>query len=169
MVISSSNRINAAETSCTGLDVSLSCYLLSSDFLLQIEKYIFHILAAAELYNRLSKQKAFAKMCLVDLEKHLEESVLSKLGNNYQSIFQQSMISEENDMVAKLQLDMFVVCKTNHYLGHIQPEDNEDEPSDNRANQRPLEEPFEMEPDVLCFVRYKAVKRFVEEGRIDLF
>nr|XP_011461738.1 PREDICTED: uncharacterized protein LOC101309339 isoform X4 [Fragaria vesca subsp. vesca] len=150
MVISSSNRINAAETSCTGLDVSLSCYLLSSDFLLQIEKYIFHILAAAELYNRLSKQKAFAKMCLVDLEKHLEESVLSKL-------------------VAKLQLDMFVVCKTNHYLGHIQPEDNEDEPSDNRANQRPLEEPFEMEPDVLCFVRYKAVKRFVEEGRIDLF
>lgn len=38
-----------------------------------------------------------------------------------------------------------------------------------RANQRPLEEPFEMEPDVLYFVRYKAIKRFVEEGRIDLF
>lgn len=36
--------------------------------------------------------------CLVDLEKHLEESVLSKLPNNYQSIFKQSMISEENDM-----------------------------------------------------------------------
>ena len=96
--------------------------------------------------------------------------------------------------VAKPQLDMFVVCKTNYYLGHIQLEDNEDGPSEwlfinsyldwnllfssctywfqcpyDRVNQRPLEEPFEMEPDVLYFVRYKAIKRFVEEGRIDLF
>ncbi|KAM5568707.1 DNA replication complex GINS protein SLD5 [Rosa sericea] len=155
------------------MDLDRTQFLLRSYLrirLQKIEKYIFHILATAELYNRLSKQeKAFAKTCLVDLEKHLEESVLSKLPNNYQSIFKQSMISEENDMVAKPQLDTFVVCKTNYYLGHIQLEDNEDGPSDDRANQRPLEEPFEMEPDVLYFVRYKAIKRFVEEGRIDLY
>ncbi|XP_050372566.1 DNA replication complex GINS protein SLD5-like isoform X2 [Argentina anserina] len=155
------------------MDLDRTQFLLRSYLrirLQKIEKYIFHILATAELYNRLSKQeKAFAKTCLVDLEKHLEESVLSKLPNNYQSIFKQSMISEENDMVAKPQLDTFVVCKTKYYLGHIQLEDNEDGPSDDRVNQRPLEEPFEMEPDVLYFVRYKAIKRFVEEGRIDLF
>ena len=37
------------------------------------------------------------------------------------------------------------------------------------ASQRPLDEPFEMEPNVLYFVRYKAVKKFVEEGKIDLY
>lgn len=174
---------NVEQDSQSGIDpLTVSLYQMDLDrtqFLLRsylrirlqkIEKYIFHILATAELYNRLSKQeKEFAKTCLVDLEKHLEESVLSKLPNNYQSIFKQSMISEENDMVAKPQLDTFVVCKTNYYLGHIQLEDNEDGSSDDRANQRPLEEPFEMETDVLYFVRYKAIKGFVEEGRIDLF
>ena len=38
-----------------------------------------------------------------------------------------------------------------------------------RMNQRPLEEPFEMEPDVLYFVRYKPIKKFVEGGKIDLY
>ncbi|TQE03202.1 hypothetical protein C1H46_011205 [Malus baccata] len=33
------------------------------------------------------------------------------------------------------------------------------------ASQRPLDEPFEMEPNVLYFVRYKAVKKF----KIDLY
>ncbi|PRQ18798.1 putative GINS subunit, domain A protein [Rosa chinensis] len=99
------------------MDLDKSQFLLRSYIQIQlqkIEKYIFHILATAELYNRLSKQeKAFAKTscltfimvwclcgnkCLVDLEKHLEESVMLKLPNNYQSIFKQSMISEENDM-----------------------------------------------------------------------
>ncbi|KAL6191263.1 hypothetical protein ACLB2K_037654 [Fragaria x ananassa] len=162
--------IDPLNVSLYQMDLDRTQFLLRSYLrirLQKIEKYIFHILATAELYNRLSKQeKAFAKTCLVDLEKHLEESVLSKLPNNYQSIFKQSMISEENDMVAKPQLDTFVVCKTNYYLGHIQLEDNEDGPSE--VNQRPLEEPFEMEPDVLYFVRYKAIKRFIEEGRIDL-
>lgn len=37
------------------------------------------------------------------------------------------------------------------------------------GSQKPLEEPFEMEPNVLYFVRYKAVKKFVEEGKIDLY
>lgn len=38
-----------------------------------------------------------------------------------------------------------------------------------RTNQRPLEEPFEMEPNVLYFVRYKPIKKLVEEGKIDLY
>lgn len=38
-----------------------------------------------------------------------------------------------------------------------------------RGSQRHLEEPFEMEPNVLYFVRYKPIKNFVEEGKIDLY
>ncbi|PRQ22893.1 putative GINS subunit, domain A protein [Rosa chinensis] len=72
------------------MDLDRSKFLLRSYLrirLQKIEKYIFHILATAKLYNRLSKQeKAFAK------------TVLLKLPNKYQSIFKQSMISEENDM-----------------------------------------------------------------------
>ncbi|KAL6185709.1 hypothetical protein ACLB2K_041836 [Fragaria x ananassa] len=97
--------IDPLNVSLYQMDLDRTQFLLRSYLrirLQKIEKYIFHILATAELYNRLSKQeKAFAKTCLVDLEKHLEESVLLKLPNNYQSIFKQSMISEENDMVAK--------------------------------------------------------------------
>lgn len=47
--------------------------------------------------------------CLVDLEKHLEESVLSKLPNNYQSIFKQSMISEENDMGTHIFYNSYII------------------------------------------------------------
>ncbi|KAI4334992.1 hypothetical protein L6164_013682 [Bauhinia variegata] len=47
-----------------------------------------------------------------DLNQHLEESVLSKLPDNYQSIQKQSVISEEDDMVPEPQLDTFVVCRS---------------------------------------------------------
>lgn len=36
--------------------------------------------------------------CIDDMEKHLEETVLSKLPDNYQSARKQSIISEEDDM-----------------------------------------------------------------------
>lgn len=36
--------------------------------------------------------------CTEDMERHLEESVLSKLPDNYRDILKQSIISEENDM-----------------------------------------------------------------------
>ncbi|PON93166.1 GINS complex subunit Sld [Trema orientale] len=162
------------------MDLDRTQFLLRSYLrirLQKIEKYMFHILNTAELFNRLSKEeKSFAERSSNDLKIHLEESVLSRLPDNYQSIVQQSIISEETDMVPKPQLDVFVVCKTKYYLGHIQLEDIDDGNSDNsrsgafgRGNQRPLEEPFEMEPNVLYFVRYKPIKKFVEEGRIDLY
>ncbi|XP_034197634.1 uncharacterized protein LOC117613089 isoform X2 [Prunus dulcis] len=137
---------------------------------LMIEKYMFHIFATAEILTRLSKEeKWFIERCCVDLQTHLEKSVLSQLPYTYQSIFQQSVINDETDMVAKPQLDTFIVCKTKYYLGHIQLEDNADGEPDGSGSQKPLEEPFEMEPNVLYFVRYKAVKKFVEEGKIDLY
>ncbi|PON64933.1 GINS complex subunit Sld [Parasponia andersonii] len=155
------------------MDLDRTQFLLRSYLrirLQKIEKYMFHILNTDELFNRLSKEeKSFAERSSNDLKIHLEESVLSRLPDNYQSILQQSIISEETDMVPKPQLDVFVVCKTKYYLGHIQLEGIDDGNSDNRGNQRPLEEPFEMEPNVLYFVRYKPIKKFVEEGRIDLY
>lgn len=39
-----------------------------------------------------------AYRCCVDLQTHLEKSVLSQLPYTYQSIFQQSVINDETDM-----------------------------------------------------------------------
>ncbi|XP_028951916.1 DNA replication complex GINS protein SLD5 isoform X1 [Malus domestica] len=127
--------------------------------------------------------------CCADLQTHLEKSVLLQLPSTYQSVFRQSS-EKETDMacsevsndklvwnqVPRPQLDTFVVCKTKYHLGHIQLktkyhlghiqlEDSGDGESDSSASQRPLDEPFEMEPNVLYFVRYKAVKKF----KIDLY
>lgn len=155
------------------MDLDRTQFLLRSYLrirLQKIEKHMFHILKTDELFNRLSKEeKVFAQRSCDDLKMHLEDSVLSRLPDNYQSILKQSIISEEIDMVPKPQLDMFVVCKTKYYLGHIQLEDGDDGNVDDRGNQRPLEEPFEMEPNVLYFVRYKPIKKLVEEGKIDLY
>ncbi|KAF3456372.1 hypothetical protein FNV43_RR01022 [Rhamnella rubrinervis] len=155
------------------MDLDRTQFLLRSYLrirLQKIEKYMFHILNTDELFNRLSREeKSFAERCSNDLKMHLDENILSKLPDNYQSLLKQSIISEETDMVPKPQLDTFVVCKTKYYLGHIQLEDINNGNTDDRVNQRPLEEPFEMEPNVLYFVRYKPIKKLVEGGKIDLY
>ncbi|KAL1330704.1 DNA replication complex GINS protein SLD5 isoform X1 [Arachis ipaensis] len=161
------------EKSTSGADpLSLSLYQMDLDrtlFLLRsylririqkIEKYMFHIRKSDELWNRLSKgEKDFASRCIDDLKQHLEESVLSKLPENYQSVEKQSVISEEDDMVPEPRLDTFVLCRSKEYLSGIQLEDG---PVDDRSKL------FEMEPGVLYFICYKSIKPLVESGKIDL-
>ncbi|MFS7977721.1 putative GINS complex subunit Sld5, GINS, helical bundle-like domain superfamily protein [Helianthus anomalus] len=68
-------------------------------FHLQIEKFMFHIQKTEDLWARLSRQEQkFAKQSIEDLKTHLEQSVLSKLPDRYQSHLKQSVISEEADM-----------------------------------------------------------------------
>ncbi|XP_020225000.1 DNA replication complex GINS protein SLD5 [Cajanus cajan] len=126
----------------------------------KIEKYMFHIRKTNELWNRLSKdEKEFTNACIEDLKQHLEESVLSKLPENYQSVLKQSVTSGEDDMVPEPQLDTFVLCRSKEYLTGIQLEDG---PVDDRSKL------FEMEPGVLHFICYKSIKALVESGKIDL-
>ncbi|PNX94637.1 DNA replication complex GINS protein SLD5-like [Trifolium pratense] len=88
------------------MDLDRTLFLLRSYLrirILKIEKYMFHIRKTEELWNRLSKdEKFFTERCTDDLKKHLEESVLSKLPENYQSYERQSVISEEDDMALKV-------------------------------------------------------------------
>ncbi|XP_031737760.1 DNA replication complex GINS protein SLD5 isoform X2 [Cucumis sativus] len=129
----------------------------------KIEKYMLYILKSDELFGRLSREEiTFTDRCRHDMKKHFDESVLSKLPNNYQDILKQSITSEEDDMVPEPPLDTFVVCKSKEYLEHIQLEDEEE-----RASSR-IEEPFEMEANVLHIIRYRPIKSLVESGRIDL-
>ncbi|XP_062174514.1 DNA replication complex GINS protein SLD5 isoform X2 [Alnus glutinosa] len=122
---------------------------------LMIGKYMFHISNNPEVQNRLSEQeKGFAKRCTEDMERHLEESVLSKLPDNYQAMLKQSIISEENDMVPEPQLDTFVVCKSRRFLGPFQLDGSD--------------ELLEMKPDDLCIIHYKSIRERVQEGEIDL-
>ncbi|XP_022147485.1 DNA replication complex GINS protein SLD5 [Momordica charantia] len=148
------------------MDLDRTQFLLRSYIrirLQKIEKYMLYMLKSDELFGRLSEEeRVFAERCCHDVKSHFDESVLSKLPNNYQSILRQSIISEEDDMVPEPPLDTFVVCKSKEYLEHIQLEDE-----DERASSR-LEEPFEMEANVLHIIRYKPIKSLVESGRIDL-
>ncbi|XP_061360676.1 DNA replication complex GINS protein SLD5 isoform X2 [Gastrolobium bilobum] len=139
------------------MDLDRTLFLLRSYLRIRIqkiEKYMFHIQKTDELWNRLSKEeKNFTSRCTNDLKQHLEENVLSKLPENYQSLLKQSVTSDEDDMVPEPRLDTFVLCRSKEYLTGIQLEDG------------PL---FEMEPDVLYFICYKSIKPLVESGKIDL-
>ncbi|CAI8589695.1 unnamed protein product [Vicia faba] len=163
------------------MDLDRTLFLLRSYLrirILKIEKYMFHIQKTDELWNRLSKdEKFFTERCSDDLKKHLEESVLSKLPENYQSRERQSIISEEDDMrldifkfdlpelksicnrVPEPRLDTFVLCRSKDYLTGIQLGDG---PVDDRSKL------FEMEAGVLYFICYKSIKPLVESGKIEL-
>ncbi|XP_058723153.1 DNA replication complex GINS protein SLD5-like [Vicia villosa] len=145
------------------MDLDRTLFLLRSYLrirILKIEKYMFHIRKTDELWNRLSKdEKFFTERCTDDLKKHLEESVLSKLPENYQSHERQSIISEEDDMIPEPRLDTFVLCRSKDYLTGIQLGDG---PVDDRSKL------FEMEAGVLYFICYKSIKPLVESGKIEL-
>ncbi|KAJ7970174.1 DNA replication complex GINS protein SLD5 [Quillaja saponaria] len=158
-----SSGIDPLTVSLYQMDLDRSQFLLRSYLRIRIqkiEKYMFHIESTDELWNRLSREeKNFARRCTDDLKRHLDETVLSKLPDNYQSVQKQSVISEDDDMVPKPQLDTFVVCRSKEYLTGIQLEDG---PVDDRSKL------FEMEPGVLYFICYKSIKALVESGKIDL-
>ncbi|KAF7825701.1 DNA replication complex GINS protein SLD5 [Senna tora] len=158
--------INPLSISLYQMDLDRAQFLLRSYLRIRIqkiEKYMFHIAKTDELWNRLSREeKSFTRRCTDDLKQHLEESVLSKLPENYQSFQRQSVISEQDDMVPEPQLDTFVVCRSKEYLTGIQLEDG---PVDDRQL---LSKLFEMEPGVLYFICYKSIKALVESGKIDL-
>ncbi|KAH7573454.1 hypothetical protein JRO89_XS03G0152000 [Xanthoceras sorbifolium] len=92
-------------------------------------------------YLRIRLQKL---LCIDDIEKHLEETVLSKLPDNYQSARRQSIISEEDDMVPEPQLDTFVACKSSNTFVSLRLVDSE--------------RPLEMERHDASFVLYKVIK-----------
>ncbi|XP_012084097.1 DNA replication complex GINS protein SLD5 [Jatropha curcas] len=142
------------------MDLDRTQFLLRSYLrvrLQKIEEYLFHILKTDDSLNRLSKQEQmFARRCTDDLGKHLDQTVLSKLPDNYQSILKQSITSEEDDMVPAPRLDTFVICKAKQYLSSM---DIEPEYST---------EITEMERDLLTFVCYKFIKKPLEQGKIDL-
>ncbi|KAF8406082.1 hypothetical protein HHK36_008162 [Tetracentron sinense] len=83
------------------MDLDRTQFLLRSYLrirLQKIEKYMLHI-SKTELWNRLSKQEQkFAKRSTDHMEKHLKQSVLSRLPYGYQSILKQSISSEDDDM-----------------------------------------------------------------------
>ncbi|KAJ3683234.1 hypothetical protein LUZ60_013461 [Juncus effusus] len=140
------------------MDLDRTQYLLKSYLrirLHKIEKYMFHI-SKTDLLNRLSEQEQiFTQRCIEIMEKHLHQSVLSKLPYGYQSVTKQSISSEEDDMVPAPELDTFVFCKTKSAVGAFQLDEMGDEIVD-------------LVADDLYVLRYKSIKGLVENGQIDL-
>ncbi|GMY27942.1 DNA replication complex GINS protein SLD5 [Fagus crenata] len=153
-----SSGIDPLTVSLYQMDLDRVQYLLRSYLrirLQKIEKYMSHISKSSEVQSRLSEQeKVFARRCADDMERHLEDSVLSKLPDNYRDIVKQSIISEENDMIPEPQLDTFVVCKSRRFLGPFQLVGSD--------------ELLEMKPDELCIIHYNSIRERVQEGDIDL-
>ncbi|KAK3011227.1 hypothetical protein RJ639_012379 [Escallonia herrerae] len=96
------NGVDPLNVSLMEMELERTLFLVKSYLrirLQKIEKYMFQIQRSADLWNRLSKKEQnFAKRCAEDMEKHLEQSVLSKLPDRYKSHLRQSITSEEDDM-----------------------------------------------------------------------
>ncbi|XP_047950865.1 DNA replication complex GINS protein SLD5-like [Salvia hispanica] len=141
------------------IDLDRTMFLLRSYLrtrLQKIEKYVFHIQKTAEEWNRLSKQEQkFASRFAGDIKNHLDQSVLSRLPDQYQSHLRQSAASEEDDMVPEPQLDSYVVCRSKKYLGAYQLGDSG-------------EELINIEADDLYALPYKSIKPLIESGQVDL-
>ncbi|KAL3510016.1 hypothetical protein ACH5RR_029417 [Cinchona calisaya] len=141
------------------MDLDRTLFLLRSYLrtrLQKIEKYMFHIQKTTELWNRLSRpEQKFMGRCIEDMEQHLDQSVLSKLPSSYKSHLKQSSSSEEDDMVPEPQLDTYVICRSNRFLGAFQLDDSG-------------EETVNIEADDLYALPYKSIKPLVETGQIDL-
>uniref|UniRef100_A0A0D3G341 DNA replication complex GINS protein SLD5 n=1 Tax=Oryza barthii TaxID=65489 RepID=A0A0D3G341_9ORYZ len=149
------------------MDLDRTLFLLRSYLRLRlqkIEKYMMHISKSEDLLSRLSQQEQrFAKSCTEMMEKHLEQSVLSKLPYGYDSVTRQSLSSTEDDMgisfdliiIPEPQLDTFVFCKTKSDVGAFQLDDIG-------------EEVVDLVADDLYVLRYKSIKGLVESGQIDL-
>ncbi|KAH9618082.1 hypothetical protein KSS87_020110 [Heliosperma pusillum] len=122
---------------------------------LMIEKDMIHI-SKTDLWDRLSEQEQrFAKRCYDSMKNYMDESVLSKLPVGYQSNLKQSNASEEDDMVPEPSLDTFVFCKSEGSIGSIPLDDSGDEIVDLVAGD-------------LYVLRYKSIKPYLENGKIDL-
>ncbi|CAA2976007.1 DNA replication complex GINS protein SLD5-like [Olea europaea var. sylvestris] len=153
------NGVDPLTVSLYQMDLDRTLFLLRSYLrtrLQKIEKYVLHIQKTAQLWNHLSKQEQkFAVRCIGDLTQHLEQSVLSKLPDQYQSHMKQSGASEDDDMVPEPKLDTYIICRSKKFLGSFQLDDSE-------------EEPVNIEADDLYALPYKSIKPLVESGQIDL-
>eukprot|EP00249_Psilotum_nudum_P011420 c23163_g1_i1 orf=240-929(+) len=155
----SGNASDELMASMYRMDVDRTMFLLRAYLrvrLLKIEKFAMHILRTQELWERLSEQEQdYAQRFTDTLQKHLEQSVLSKLPFGYQSMLRQAGSSEEDDMIPEPQLDTFVFCRSKGDIGSLQLDDKGDETVDLLA-------------DDLYILRYRPIQKLLEADRIEL-
>ncbi|KAK6254356.1 hypothetical protein SCA6_015661 [Theobroma cacao] len=149
------------------MDLDRAQFLLRSYLrvrLQKIEKLMFYIWKSDTYHHRLStEEEKFAERCIRDIGKHLEETVLSKLPDNYQSLLKQSIISEEDDMVPEPQLDTFVVAKCQRATRPLFLDGSRQSAGfDNRDDH------FQMVPGDLCILRYRPFQEELMSGNISL-
>ncbi|KAK3002597.1 hypothetical protein RJ639_022369 [Escallonia herrerae] len=179
------NGVDPLNVSLMEMDLERTLFLVKSYLrirLQKIEKYMFQIQRSADLWNRLSrKEQNFAKrfkavyvLCAEDMEKHLEQSVLSKLPDRYKSHLRQSITSEEDDMVPEPQLDTYVFCRSKSFLGSFQLDERQLDILDLILSRRlnfnifGEGEPIDLEANELYGIRYRSIKPLIESGQMDL-
>ncbi|CAM6090793.1 unnamed protein product [Calypogeia fissa] len=141
------------------MDVNRALFLLRSYLrtrLSKIEQFPIHIVSTPEVSEKLSESELeYAFRYGEALAKHFEQTVLNRLPEEYTSMSKQYTSSEEGDMIPKPQLDTFVFCKSKGTIGAFQLDDKGDETVD-------------LMKDDLHILRYRPVRRLLEENKIEL-
>ena len=120
----------------------------------KIERFIFHILGDEDEFNKLSVHEVtFAGAYREALQAHMGESFLASIPEKFSSLTESGM--EGVDMVARPKLDGFVFCKVAEDLGEVDMDERGEQVSDlNKGDTHVL--------------RYRPIRHFVEEGKINL-
>lgn len=133
---------------------SLRSYLRKR--LSKIEAFAIHIFVNEELSSRLSPQELEFVKEYIDSENRLfQDTILNYLPKDYDSLIHQSeaMETEVPDMIPEPELDKYVFIKVTDDLGDIPLDDNST---------------FRLQEDDIFAIRYKLVKDFVLQDRVEL-
>ncbi|TPX69018.1 hypothetical protein SpCBS45565_g02732 [Spizellomyces sp. 'palustris'] len=120
--------------------------------LAKIQKYTLHFLQEEECRGRLSNEEvAFAEKFQELLERHFMKSCLEEL-----PAFLQRLDDETDDisMVNRPELDDAVICRVKEDVGAFQLDDS-DETTFMKANN-------------IYILQYKAIRRLLEDNKVDL-
>lgn len=133
---------------------SLRSYLRKR--LMKIEAFALHIYIRPDLTSRLSPQELeYAKEYIDSENKMFQDSILQYLPRDYDSLIHQSeaMETEVPDMIPEPELDKHVFIKVTDDLGDI--------PIDESST-------FRLQEDDIFAIRYKLIKDYLLQDRIEL-
>eukprot|EP00897_Mesotaenium_endlicherianum_P008016 jgi/Mesen1/7242/ME000373S06304 len=141
------------------MDVNRARFLARSYLkarLAKIDRDALFIFSNNDAFGKLSQaEQEYLKKNLDLIEKHMKQSVLSRMPEGYDSLLQQSDTSDTHDMIPEPNLDTYVFCRTKAPMESFQLDDTGDETVDWQA-------------DELYIFRYRPIKELLQAHRLEL-
>ncbi|KAJ3015166.1 hypothetical protein HKX48_004747 [Thoreauomyces humboldtii] len=126
---------------------------LSKFMAIQIQRHTLYYLREDDYRRRLSDEElAFAERFQELVERHLTKSCLGEGLEPWQQQLDDQ--NDETNMVSEPDLEDAVFCRINEDIGYFQLESSD--------------ETLMMSKDNIYILRYKSIRRMLEEGKVDL-